>query len=68
MTSTTGLQINVYDCAITGFTLTPSTVSVEFLGPIKTIAWSKDAKDPLCGNYDFASASSLLPLITVAAN
>jgi hypothetical protein len=59
MKTTKTLQVNVYDCAITGFTLTPSTVSVEFLGPSQTIVWSNDPKDPLCGSYDIESNPTL---------
>lgn len=54
MKTTTTLQVNVYDCRIKVFTLTPSTVMVEFRGPSEIVTWSYDAKDPLCGSYGIA--------------
>ena len=51
MKATATLDVNIYDCHITGFALASSQVLVEFMGPSQPINWTYDPKDPLCGSY-----------------
>jgi hypothetical protein len=59
-------SIRLYDCSPTGFALESTSIKVDLFEAARSVAWTADAKDSLCGSYDIdpTSLSSVLNIGT----